>query len=234
MYQNMLKVAQDIAMQRQSTGQVNANDTICVICTASKRFYSGVSYQQMQNGMMIDVHAEIDALQNMQAAGDGGVEFLLLVNAVTGQSVMPCSGCINFILGQNPNNVYCNVVFPDRMVPITQLGSMGNNPYNTAAPAGGSPYVNSMPYNAAGPATGSLYMNSMPYNAANPTGGSRYQSSLYNNGGSVYGGLHKPKKAGGSKLKGRVGDLLNAGKDIGADEEKESKFISKLFNDDIE
>ena len=33
-------------------------------------------------------------------------------------------------------------------------------------------------------------------------------------------------------MKGKVGNLMNAGKDIGKDDEPENEFISKLFKKD--
>ena len=257
MYQTLFKVAQDIAMQRQSAGQVTPNDTICIISAASKHVYTGVNHQEMQNGMMINIHAEIDAVQQMRAGGDTIAEHLLLISAATCQPILPCSGCIGFILGQAPENANCQVVLPDRMVPLPQIGQMtGSNsvPFNGALPAGGSMYMNN-PYGApqgsmygapqgsmygapqgslyGAPPQGSMYGGSMPYNGANPTGGSMYTSSMYGNGGQggghYIGGIPRTKKASGSKLKNKVGGLMNAANEVGNDTEEESEFMKKLF-----
>lgn len=260
MYQNMFKVAQEIALQKQSTGQVTPNDTICIICAASKRFYTGISHNEMQNGMMINTHAEIDAVQQMRAGGDTVAEYLLLISTATLQPILPCSGCIGFILGQAPENAKCQVVLPDRMISLPQIGQIngsGSMPFNPAmqggsmygAPPQGSMYGNPPQGSMYGtPPQGSMYGNpqqgsmygqgsmynsgSMPYNGAQPAGGSMYTSSMYGNGqggGHYGGGAARPKKSGGSMLKGKVGGLVNAGKDIGADEPEESEFMKKLF-----
>ena len=248
----MFKVAQDIAMQKQSMGQVSPNDTICVICAASKRVYTGVNHPDMQNGMMINIHAEIDAVQQMRAGGDTIAEYLLLVSTATLQPILPCSGCIGFVLGQAPENANCQVVLPDRMIALPRIGQMtgsnsmpfngaapaggsmyGNSmPYGAAAPAGGSMYGNSMPYGGAAPAGGSMYGNSMPYGNAAPAGGSMYGSSQYGNGGHYMSGAARPKKASGGAKKNKMANLLNAGADIGKDDEPENEFISKLFKKD--
>ena len=264
MYQNMFKVAQEIALQRMNTGQCTPNDTVCVISAASKQVYTGVNHAEMQNGMMINIHAEIDAVQQMRAGGDTIAEYILLIGAMSLQPILPCNNCMNFILAQAPENANCQVVLPDRMIPLPQIGQFGGSnsvPFNSAMPAGGSMYGN-MPYGMpqgsmygapqgsmygappqgsmyGAPPQGSMYgqgsmynNGSMPYNGANPAGGSMYTSSMYGNpqgGGHYAGGPIKPKKSGGSMLKGKVGGLLNAGKDIGNDEPEESEFMKKLF-----
>ena len=220
MYQNMFKVAQEVALQRRNTGQCAPNDTVCVICSATKQTYTGVSHNEMQNGMMVNIHAE-------------------LVDIMTLQPILPCNNCMSLILGQAPANANCQVVLPDRMVPLTQVGMMngGNNPqFNQPPPQSGYMYGNN---GYAAPPQGSMYgtlpqgnmygqgamyNNSMPYNEANPVSGGRFASSMYSNS------LTKPtRKAGGSLLKNKVGGLVNAGKDIGNDEKEESAFMKKLF-----
>ena len=240
MYQNMFKVAQEVALQRRNTGQCAPNDTVCVICSATKQTYTGVSHNEMQNGMMVNIHAEIDALQQMRAVDDPVAEFILLIDIMTLQPILPCNNCMSLILGQAPANANCQVVLPDRMVPLPQVGMMngGNNPqFNQPPPQSGYMYGNNgypappqgnmygtLPQGNMYGGQGSMYNNSMPYNEANPVGGGRFASSMYSNS------LTKPtRKAGGSLLKNKVGGLVNAGKDIGNDEKEESALIKKLF-----
>jgi len=202
MYQSMFKIAQDIAMQKQSSGQISPDDTICVVCAAgSKKIYVGMNYPQVQNGMMVNIHAEIDAIQKMREGGDTVAEFLLLIKTIGCQPILPCNGCIHFIIAQAPENAYCNVVLPDRMIPITQIGQpagapMGMSmsmPYGGAAPMG-NPMGGSMPYNGAAPA-GNPMGGSMPYNGAapagNPMGGSMPygQAAPYGQAGAPSGSM---------------------------------------------
>ena len=243
MYETMFKAAQDLAMRKQSSGYVNPDDTVCVICAASQRIYTGVNHTEMQNGMMVNVHAEIDAMQQLRAGGDTAAEYLLLIGAMTCQPILPCNGCIGFILSQGPENAKCQVVLPDRMLPITQIGQPqgGSMPYNGAAPAGGSMYTSSMPFNGAAPAGGgSMYSSSMPFNGAAPAGGgSQYSSSMPFNSADPAGGHYvgvsipatsKGKNANAAYLKNKVGNLMSAGDDLDDDDDKEeNSFFSKLF-----
>ena len=250
MYQNMFKVAQETALQRRNTGQCAPNDTVCVICSATKQTYTGVSHNEMQNGMMVNVHAELDALQQMRAVDDTVAEFIMLIDIMTLQPILPCNNCVSLIIGQAPANANCQVVLPDRMIPLSQVGTMngGNNAqFNQPPPQSGYMYGNNgfagqpqggmygtlpqgnmygtLPQgNMYGGQGGSMYNNSMPYNEANPVGGGKFASSMYSSS------LTKPtRKAGGSLLKNKVGGLVNAGKDIGNDEKEESALMKKLF-----
>ena len=125
MYQNMFKVAQEIALQRRNTGQCTPSDTVCVICAASKHVYTGNNRTEMKNGMMVNIHAEIDAVQQMRAGGDTVAEFILLIGVMTLQPILPCNNCMSFILGQAPENANCQVVLSDRMIPLPQIGMAG-------------------------------------------------------------------------------------------------------------
>ncbi len=258
MYETMFKAAQDAAMQKQSTGYISPEDTVCVIYAASTRMYVGVNHSEMQNGMTVNVHAEIDAVRKMLAGGDTAAQYLLLISVMTRQPMLPCNGCIGFILTQGQDNANCQVVLPDRMIPIMQIGQpAGGMPYNGAAPAGGSMYTSSMPYNGAAPAGGSMYTSSMPYGAAAPAGGSMYTSSMPYNGAAPAGGnsqysssmpygsadpagghyvgvsipaQSKSKNANAAYLKNKVGNLMSAGDDLDDDDDKEeSSFFSRLF-----
>jgi hypothetical protein len=83
---------------------------------------------------------------------------------------------------------------------------------------------------------GSMYMNnSMPYTGAMPAGGggASGSGSLYGQGGHYVGGSlparSRGKTAKNNMLKNKVGNLVNAGKDVENDEEEESEFMKKLF-----
>ena len=240
MYQEMLKIAQNLATQKQTSGQVTPNDTICVVQAVSKQFYTGVSHMEMQNGMMIAVHAEIDAIQQMRAGGDTVAESILLVGAVTLQPILPCGGCINFILSQAPENANCQVVLPDRAIPLSQMVQnqmpAGNvSMYANASPYAGNPgavsmYGNANPYANNGGAV-SMYGNANPY--GNPYTNSAGAVSMYNNAtpysGSYMSSMARHKKSSGNKLRDKVSGLANAGKNIDTDDEPENELFSKLF-----
>ena len=205
MYEAMFNIVQDAAMRHQQSGAyITPDDTVCVICAASQQVYTGISRVENRNGQPINVHAEIMAMQQMQAAGETSAESLLMVNLLTRQPMLPCNGCIQYIISQNPENVKCQVVLPDRNIPLGEIGKPAVNPYAGAAPMGSMPYgagsmpYGSMPYNGAVPngsvygAPGSMpYGGSVPFNSAVPNPGSAYGSgSMPYNGavpvGSVY------------------------------------------------
>jgi cytidine deaminase len=223
MFQKLYKVAQDIAMQKLNTGQCTPEDTVCVISAASQRVFFGVNHFEMQNGMQVNVHAEVDAMQRMQASGEFIAEFILLINVMSLQAMLPCAQCAGFIISLAPQNANCQIVLPDRMMPLSQLGQMnGNAGFNQGMPAGGQMYGNmqngAQPQNGMfGQASMSGFVN-MPFSPQNPSVTSKYSSAYV-----------RAKKSSGSKLKDRVNGLANAGKDIGNDEPEESEFIKKLF-----
>lgn len=232
MFQKLFNVAQDIAKQKLNTGQCTPDDTVCVIFAASQRVFYGVNHLEMQNGMQVNVHAEIDAMQHMIAGGEFVAEYLLLINVMSMQAMLPCANCAGYIMSQAPLNANCQIVLPDRMMPLARLVQMnGNAGFNQGMPAGGQMYGN-MQYGAQpqngmnGQATMSGYV-SMPFQPQNPgVTTSKYTSG---NASAYLSGMMRAKKSTGSKLKDRVNGLTNAGKDIGSDEPEESEFMKKLF-----
>ena len=232
MYQKLFKVAQDIAIQKQNTGQCTPDDTVCVIFAASQRVFYGVNHLQMQNGMQVNVHAEIDAMQHMVQGGEVLAEYLLLINVMSMQAMLPCGNCAGFMINQAPLNANCQVVLPDRMIPLAQLVQTNVNPgFNQGMPANGQMYGNmqygGQPQNGMyGQAPMSGYV-SMPFQPQNSGTTSMYTSG---NASAYLSGMMRAKKSNGSKLKDKVSGLKNAGKDIGSDEPEESALMKKLFN----
>lgn len=166
MYDAMFNIVQDTAIRYQQSGAyITPDDTACVICAASQQVYTGISRVEVHNGQPINVHAEIVAMQQMKAAGETAAESLLMVNLLTRRPMLPCSGCIQYIISQNPENAKCLVVLPDRNIPLGEIGRPQTNPYANATLAG------SMPYNGAVP-NGSVYgtPGNMPYNGVVPQG----------------------------------------------------------------
>lgn len=136
-FETMIKMAQDIAAAQQQYGGFSPEDTICVICSGSGRYFTGVSQMQNFNGQMMYVHAEINACGQMMQTGEFAVAALMVVNAVNLSAMLPCSGCINYILSQDPSNVNCQIVLPDQLMPIMAVGGTqnGQDLITEAAPA---------------------------------------------------------------------------------------------------
>lgn len=122
----------------ESGAYLTPNDTVCAIESASGRIYTGISRTDM-NSM---IHAEIDAVRNMLAAGENIIQGLLLIGTQTRAPMLPCSSCIGYILSLAPENSNCLIMMQDRMVSIGEVGMysapMGgmNTPQNFGAPNG--------------------------------------------------------------------------------------------------
>jgi len=137
-YNDLVQMASNAVNQSISAGrQFNINDTVCVIHSATNRFYTAFS-----NG---EKHAEMDAVDQLMAANDTAIFGITLLNASSFSFIMPCSNCISSILGINPNNSNAVVVTPTEYIPFTQIGQQL---YAGASPAGGGQPMHSMQYNS--------------------------------------------------------------------------------------
>ncbi|WP_296724086.1 hypothetical protein [Ruminococcus sp.] len=112
----------------ESGAFISPADTVCTIQSASGRLYTGISRTDMNSA----VHAEIDAVQNMLAAGENIIEALLLLNTQSRTPMLPCNNCIGYIMSLAPANAGCMIMMPDRMISISEVGMfaapMGNMP----------------------------------------------------------------------------------------------------------
>ncbi len=149
LYDTMFNMAQDAAMRQQQNGGFAPDDTICVLCSSSGRFYTGFSHVELFNGNPVGVHAEVAAMQQMMAAGEFIASSLLLVSAFNLSAMLPCGGCAQFIMSQNPANAGCQIILPDRVMLLSELG----------APQGGMPPMQPQPA-APAPAAGAAGMHS--------------------------------------------------------------------------
>lgn len=202
MYDNLFNIAQDIAVRQQQSGYVQPDDTVCVICSASNQIYTGVNRREVRDGMPQNIHAELVALQQMQANGDVIAQSILLISTYSKKPMLPCNGCISTILAQHPNNAQCQVALPDRTMLLTEIGG----PYSGAVPAGGFPggsqgysghnsmYRNSVsvPFQGAAPAGNPGVSGSMPYQGAVPNGSPMVSGSMPYQGAAPTGSIGAP------------------------------------------
>lgn len=112
----------------ESGAYVTPSDTVCSIQTASGRVYTGISRTDMNN----QIHAEVDAVSNMLAAGENVIVGLLLIGTQTRTPLLPCNNCLGYILSLAPENSGCMIMLQDRMIGINEVGRF-------AAPMGGMP-----------------------------------------------------------------------------------------------
>ena len=113
---------------------LSPDKTVCVICSGTGRIYYGVSRVDMVNGAPVDIHAEIDAMRNMQDMGENKVDTLILIDSFNRIAMLPCANCVGFILSQNPENSMGNIAMPDRLIPLSEVGMYAGG---TAPPGGG-------------------------------------------------------------------------------------------------
>lgn len=102
----------------ESGAYLTPNDTVCAIESASGRIYTGVSRAEMNNV----IHAEIDAVRNMLAAGENIIRGLLLIGTQSRAPMLPCNNCLSYIASLAPDNASCQIMMQDRMISISEVG----------------------------------------------------------------------------------------------------------------
>ncbi len=220
-------IALEVANARAQSGErVAPGDTICVMISRTGRVYNGVSHTEMMNGKQVSVHAEIDAMLNMQTYGNEvSVDSMVLIDAMTRSPMLPCAGCLEHIISKSPENSAGCIVMPDRIIPIGELMGAQNSAFSgmpagmpSAAPVQ-SGYFQSMPFGAAPVQSG--YVQSMQFGAA-PVQSSNLQSMTSSQvaDGAGSGGTSK-----NDLLKNRVSSLLSAAE---TDEEEDEEFLEEL------
>ncbi|MBP5431550.1 hypothetical protein [Ruminococcus sp.] len=136
----------------ESGAFISPEDTVCSIESASGRIYTGISRADM-TGI---IHAEADAVMNMQAAGESAIAALLLISTQSRTHLLPCNNCIGYILSLDPSNVNCMILMQDRPVSITEVGRFAApcesvpEPQNFSAPPY-QQYQQYQPYSSAAP-----------------------------------------------------------------------------------
>lgn len=98
-------------------GYIEPNETVCVIVSGSGRVFNGVSRN--------DVHAEIEAVRNLQSFGETVIDTVILVDANSRLALLPCNSCINYMVSINPANANGRIAMPDRLVPMQEFCSSG-------------------------------------------------------------------------------------------------------------
>lgn len=97
------------------------DDTVCVLCSSSGRLFTGFSHFVNQGGMLQNVHAELEAIRNMQIMGESVIDSMLLISIVNGMPLLPCFDCMRQILSLHTDNIYCEIMMQDRAVPLAEF-----------------------------------------------------------------------------------------------------------------
>ena len=67
------------------------------------------------------VHAELEAIRNMQIMGESVIDSMLLISIVNGMPLLPCFDCMRQILSLHTDNIYCEIMMQDRAVPLAEF-----------------------------------------------------------------------------------------------------------------
>ena len=113
-FNQIYKMAMDVVNYTVSSrGYLEPNTTVCILIAKSGRVFNGVSHNE--------VHAEVEAVRNMQGFGETAVDALILVDAASRLALLPCINCIRYITSLDPANTGAVVTMPDRPVPFQEL-----------------------------------------------------------------------------------------------------------------
>lgn len=99
---------------------ISPEDTVCSVRARSGRIFTGASH--------MNVHAEVEAIQNMLAAGEGIVDEMVLISTQTRVQLLPCNNCVGYILSLHPENANCAVIMPDRAIRLADVGMFASPP----------------------------------------------------------------------------------------------------------
>jgi cytidine deaminase len=207
----------------ESNAYLSPEDTVCAIRARSGRIYTGIS---RLNGPM-SIHAEVEAVQNMQSAGDGIIDELVLISTQSRVQLLPCNNCISYILSLHPENANCAILMPDRAIRITDVG-MFTSPAPTAPfPQNGGMFVNSPPMG--NPAPPPVYPAAPPVNPIPPVNPVMPSQNMYSQEFEEDDDDDDDTAAAsaaesGDLLKKRVNSLLRAASD---DDEEIDKLTEK-------
>ena len=95
----ILSAAQSAAINLIESGAyVTASDTVCSVESASGRIYTGIS----RSDLNMPVHAELDAVAALLAAGETVIRGFILINTQSRTPILPCNNCIGYILSLAP------------------------------------------------------------------------------------------------------------------------------------
>lgn len=144
-YNSIMETAVEIARKRYNGGvSPQPGDTVCVIFSGKGNIYTGMNTVRNNGIYTENIHAEIEAISRMRNEGETVIKALTVFDSCTVTPILPCNGCINFIMSLNSENISAEVVTPRGNIFLTNIGI--HNPQKS--------YMNP---GAAG--TNSVYMN---------------------------------------------------------------------------
>ena len=128
-YRFMIDTAIDVIRKRyDKRHNPLPGDTVCVICAGNGNVYTACNEYVVKEDVSENVHAEINALKKMQADNLTKIKAVTVFNSCSITPILPCNGCISYILGMNPENSHALVVTPNGNIPITEVGRYAAGP----------------------------------------------------------------------------------------------------------
>lgn len=128
-YGFMIDTAVDVIRKRyDKRHNPVVGDTVCVICAGNGNIYTASNEYVNVNGITENVHAELNAIRKMQADGQTRIKAVTVFNSCSVTPLLPCNGCIMYILGLHPENVSTLVVTPNGNMLITDVSRFAAGP----------------------------------------------------------------------------------------------------------
>ena len=243
-----INAAHSVAIRMlESNSFVSPDDTVCSLRARSGRIFTGVSHINRNGPAVMAVHAEVEAIQNMQAAGETVIDEIVLIGTHSRMPMFPFNNCIGYILSLHPENANCVIVMQDRSIRITDVGMFtapsggpqeGFAYRGTSAHAGGGYFPNNAPppVNPIKPVNPIPPVNPLPPVNPIPLTGNAdpaedddeptAAAAVHTATESVSVNTENVK---GDLLKNRVNSLLNVADDDDEEEQKEKKKRFGLF-----
>jgi len=204
----------------ESGAYLTPNDTVCAIESISGRIYTGISRADM-NTM---IHAEVDAVRNMLAAGENIIQGLLLIGTQSRTPMLPCNNCLSYILSLAPENASCMIMMQDRIIGIGEVGMYTaptggmNAPQNFGAP-NGQQFMSGHGFTGGGPMVSPLQAAPVPRSGATSVSVSVSRYDIDEQAAS---------HAKGALLKDKVSSLMKVAED---DDDDDDEFLENLEKD---
>ncbi|MBP7187316.1 MAG: hypothetical protein KBA55_11235 [Ruminococcus sp.] len=203
-YEFMFSTAMDIIQKKKEAGEfISSDDTVCVIYSRSGKIYTGSSRTGNYMNPLGGVHAEIEAVRNMQTFNDTAIEAIMLVHIYSNGLILPCTNCLNYIVNLNSNNYRAVIVVGDRLIPVSEI-------VNFQSPGTGGA-VNTVSIHTSD-LKGNLPRNIIPNNIMRGQSENRAKDS-----------------SSGNYLKNKVNDLMSVAEDEHEETEEKENKGKKLF-----
>ena len=209
-YRFMIDIAVDAIRKRYDKRHNPVpGDTVCVICAGNGNIYKGFNEYITSGNVSQNVHAEISAVKMMLDEGQSKIKAMIVYNSCSVSPLLPCNGCIDYVLSLNPENKDTVVVTPGGNILITDVSKLasGTECQTRRSDSGFCSVYTSIPESTRG---ASLYTNAQGTFAPSGSGSPVSQVSV-TNPGSVFNGavpVRANQKGVNNILKNKLSNIL--------------------------